>query len=137
MSGVACGTSGIFEMGTGIAGYESEVSMVPPKTPMTTLMFKKLPSSVGNEAFAEEVDRSGFANLYDFLYVPRSLSTSRNKGFAFVNFVREDAALTFAKAWHKGRHCGATSRKLEIAFAEVQGYEENVALTAKKLARVR
>lgn len=107
---------------------------------MTTLMIQNLPRKVTRDHFTAEMDKSGFSQLYDFCYLPRTFSTRCNRGFAFVNFVSEKTADSFAELWQHSRRFGMKSdhRPLVVTRAEIQGFQANAKLAAsKKMGRVK
>jgi len=93
---------------------------------VTTLMIRNLPREVTQSEFLQELDANGFADLYDFAYMPTSFEQQESKGYAFVNFISVAVAGTFIGAWHKSRHCGARGPFLNISPATVQGLEANI-----------
>uniref|UniRef100_A0A7S4QLL6 RRM domain-containing protein n=1 Tax=Alexandrium monilatum TaxID=311494 RepID=A0A7S4QLL6_9DINO len=108
---------------------------------VTTLMVRNLPLNLSQQRFMEELDATGFADLYDFCYSPLcSLDSGRGKGFAFVNFVAEENANHFAATWHGTRRFGVqrTEPALNISAAAIQGKEANLANCGTKRAiRIR
>jgi len=106
--------------------------------PITTLMIQNLMSEVQQQEVLEELNRSGFENLYDFCYLPCDFSkkVAMGLGFAFVNFVSEGAALMFMSEWHGSRRFGLEVA-LSICPASVQGYQENVNKWSVKALRRR
>lgn len=94
----------------------------------TSLMVRNIPKGVTQEMVQEELDRSGFAQLYDFLYLPSSFDAREGKGYAFLNFVTPAAAQTFFGAWQRSRRFMSTDgldKLLTITVAAVQGLEAN------------
>ena len=65
----------------------------------TTLMIRNVPTNVSQCQLIEEIDASGFCELYDFVYLPFDFDSKRNKGFAFVNMSSPDVAARFVKLW--------------------------------------
>jgi len=115
------------------AGFEQKVAT-------TTLMIQNLPRKVTRDRLMAEMGNSGFAHLYDFCYLPRTFSTCCNRGFAFVNFVSEQAAESFAAMWQQSRRFGmkASSKPLSVTKAEIQGFQANAKMAAsKKMGRVK
>lgn len=96
---------------------------------VTTLMIRNLPPQLKQCRLLEELDRGGFEGLYDFVYLPCSFTSGLNKGFAFVNMVSAEPAQALMSVWHKGGCPGFPNwtLKLNIAPAEVQGLEANLA----------
>jgi len=108
---------------------------------VTTLMIRNVPSDVTREQLLTELNRSGFKGLFDFCYVPTiSFETGHGKGFAFVNFITEAAAASFAGAWRGSRRFGVVKPDpaLNISAAALQGKRANLAKWSKKrAARIR
>uniref|UniRef100_A0A7S1RL67 Mei2-like C-terminal RNA recognition motif domain-containing protein n=1 Tax=Alexandrium catenella TaxID=2925 RepID=A0A7S1RL67_ALECA len=42
-------------------------------------------------------ERLHLGGLYDYIFIPRMFDAGKNKGFAFVNFITEEAGLAFAR----------------------------------------
>jgi len=95
---------------------------------ITSLMIHNLPMSLSQDNIRDELDGSGFANLYDFLYVPYNLKTSSICGYAFINLVNHEAAALLVSMWDQCTNlCGAASdRLIFFSAADVQGYEAHV-----------
>jgi len=105
---------------------------------VTTLMIRNLPAEVTQTLFLQELDQSGFVDLYDFAYMPSSFESQEGKGYAFVNFVSVAVAGSFIGSWHKSKHCGAQGPFLNISPATVQGLEGNVKKWAgQRMGRIR
>ncbi|CAE8708865.1 unnamed protein product, partial [Polarella glacialis] len=96
--------------------------------PVTTLMLRNLPKELTQPGLLEELDRSGFAELYDFVYMPGSFDAKEGKGYAFVNFSTTAAAGALVGAWHRSRRCGVRedAPALNISPAALQGFAVNV-----------
>jgi len=91
----------------------------------TTLAIRNLPYNVTHDELLLAVDASGFAGLYDFVYLPSKFNEHRNQGFAFINFVDVTVAQQFHAKWHKSRHLTKmafkTIKPLNVSVATVQG----------------
>lgn len=94
----------------------------------TTLMVRNLPHAIVQSDLARELDKSGFENLYDFLYMPSVFDSGRGKGYAFVNFVTSEVAYLFMSLWHKSHRFTVSRNKktLDISVACIQGRDANV-----------
>lgn len=104
---------------------------------ITTLMIQPLPTEIRTRDILEELDTSGFKDLYDFCYVPCDFSSNTGLGFAFVNFVSQSAAAMLMAEWNKTCRFGENCT-LFIYPAEVQGYEANAQKwTEFRLKRIR
>lgn len=111
-----------------------------PNQDVTTLMIRNLPTSLSQSALIEELDASGFAGLYDFVYMPSVFDTGEGKGFAFVNLVSVAAAGALVGKWHKSRRFGIkiNDPSLNLSPAAVQGFAANVKKwNAPRMRRVR
>lgn len=90
----------------------------------TTLMIRNLPYSVTREELIEAVDASGFADLYNFVYLPHRWN--KQLGFTFINFINVDVAQRFHAIWHKSRRfkakCTKGIKPLNVSVATVQGH---------------
>eukprot|EP00449_Zooxanthella_nutricula_P063336 CAMPEP_0198564902 /NCGR_PEP_ID=MMETSP1462-20131121/100967_1 /TAXON_ID=1333877 /ORGANISM="Brandtodinium nutriculum, Strain RCC3387" /LENGTH=104 /DNA_ID=CAMNT_0044295883 /DNA_START=1 /DNA_END=311 /DNA_ORIENTATION=+ len=85
-----------------------------------------MPQDVTQAAFMEKLDQGGFADMYDFAYMPQSFNESEGKGYVFVNFISPAVAGAFVGAWHKRRPWGGSSSKsLVLSAANLQGLEAN------------
>jgi hypothetical protein len=110
-------------------------SVAPPdpdamgNRPATTMVVRNMPQCATKQEFLDELNRSGFAGAYDFVYLPRDFKSRLGKGIAFVNFIEPLAAAAFAAAWHRTYHFGVTGEEgipLNVAAASVQGFQANV-----------
>mmetsp|Transcript_60735 Transcript_60735/g.113535 ORF Transcript_60735/g.113535 Transcript_60735/m.113535 type:complete len:289 (-) Transcript_60735:105-971(-) len=61
----------------------------------TTVMMRNLPNNYTRSMLIQLLDSREFAGQYDFLYLPIDFSRKANLGYAFVNFVSEEAVSTF------------------------------------------
>lgn len=93
----------------------------------TTVMIKHIPLKYTQRQLMQEINKNGFAERYDFLYMPADARNHGNRGFAFVNFLDADIAMEF---YHK--HHGRKLQKhnmektMVILPADLQGFEKNV-----------
>jgi len=94
----------------------------------TTLMVRNLPHNLSQSDLLRELDRSGFQDLYDFVYMPSIFHSGRGKGYAFINFVCPTVACFFMSAWHKSHRFAVAknTKTLDISVACVQGRDANV-----------
>jgi len=107
-------------------------------TDYTTLMVRNLPLDLVQSVLALEVDKSGFAGQYDFLYMPSSFGTGLGKGYAFINFVSTSLATAFGELWHGSCRFSTSSCKLKVIVASLQGLEANVKRwDTSKMRRIR
>lgn len=115
-------------------------SVVPQIGPgVTTLMVRNLPENITQKDLIAELNEGGFLGQYDFCYMPSTFRTGKGKSYAFVNFVSEGAARSFALTWHLSRRFGMgdSGSSLTIAVAEVQGAENMMKGKASNRNRIR
>jgi RNA recognition motif-containing protein len=104
----------------------------------TTVMMREVPSKYTQGKLLREIDSSGFAGQYDFIYLPMDSRSNANRGFAFINMVSEEAAEDFYKKFHGKhlRHFSANAEKTIIVLpADVQGFEENALKYASTMSQ--
>lgn len=107
-----------------MAGAESGV----PVSGFTTIMIRNIPKKCTQRMLLGDIASAGFGEGVDFLYLPTDISSGKNLGYAFVNFVRPACAQLFREQFHK-RHlqCMRGSRAgLSVSFAVIQGFHANV-----------
>jgi hypothetical protein len=110
---------------------------------ITTLAVRNLHIFTSQQEFLDEVNRSGFAEKYDFAYLPRNFEDGSGKGVAFINFKTADAASSFAAAWHRSRRLSTEDETgqvapLNVSKADLQGVEANLhKWTRARLTRVK
>jgi hypothetical protein len=92
----------------------------------TTFMVRNIPNKYTQMALLEELQE--FRGLFDFLYVPINSRRGCNIGYAFVNFVSTEAALSFHRVFKSRQWLKAKAPKLsKLAFARLQGREALIA----------
>lgn len=124
--------------GARAAGGHAAVGDGP--TTVTTLMVRNLPRTLTQRQLLSELDRHGFADQYDFVYVPSLFSAGECKGYAFVNFTSAEAAAQCMRTWNRSRQCAVPEDMppLSISAAELQGLEANVRKWSKpRMNRIR
>lgn len=67
------------------------------------------------------------------MFLPRDCEAQSNLSYAFLNFRSEAHALAFKARWHRARlsHFRA-QQPLNIAFADLQGFDANVSRLVQK-----
>lgn len=102
----------------------------------TTVMMKQIPLKYTQRKLLREINDSGFAGQYDFLYLPMDARSHANRGFAFVNMRSAGVAEEFYKKFQGQflRHFSA-ERALVVLPADLQGFEENALQYATTAAR--
>jgi len=63
----------------------------------TTLVLRNIPESFTRCKLEELLNANGFANCFDFLYLPADLKTGACFGYAFINMVTPSHARSFLK----------------------------------------
>eukprot|EP00747_Dinoflagellata_sp_TGD_P152059 gnl/TRDRNA2_/TRDRNA2_177261_c0_seq3.p1 gnl/TRDRNA2_/TRDRNA2_177261_c0~~gnl/TRDRNA2_/TRDRNA2_177261_c0_seq3.p1 ORF type:complete len:522 (+),score=90.24 gnl/TRDRNA2_/TRDRNA2_177261_c0_seq3:59-1624(+) len=119
---------------------QAEVRATRTQERVTTLMIRNLPLAVNQSDLLQELDKTGFAGLYDFCYAPSCFISGETKGFAFVNMITEEDATAFVNSWHASRHWSMKEREpaLNISIASLQGLEANVVKwSAPRMKRIR
>jgi len=83
----------------------------------TTLKLTGLSVTATRSSLLELVDSQGLAGEYDFVYLPADFkSIGRGLGYAFVNFVSEESALTALRLL-------ATSAAMDVRWSDTQGLD--------------
>eukprot|EP00448_Togula_jolla_P039356 CAMPEP_0170626932 /NCGR_PEP_ID=MMETSP0224-20130122/31646_1 /TAXON_ID=285029 /ORGANISM="Togula jolla, Strain CCCM 725" /LENGTH=262 /DNA_ID=CAMNT_0010953787 /DNA_START=17 /DNA_END=806 /DNA_ORIENTATION=+ len=93
----------------------------------TTLMLRQIPLRCTQQRLMHIIDKVGFKDRYNFLYMPTHGRSCINRGFAFCNLESEKVAKEFFRMCH-GRYLPAMLSKepLDVCAAEIQGYERNI-----------
>merc|ERR1712061_59157 len=60
----------------------------------TTVIFQNIPLECSRRMFLTMLDSHGFSGRYDFVYIPRDFKHSFGLGYAFVNLVTHEDALS-------------------------------------------
>jgi post-segregation antitoxin (ccd killing protein) len=113
------------------------------KPRITTLVVRNLHISTSQQEFLDEVNRSGFAEKYDFAYIPRGFEDGSGKGLAFINFRTAEAASAFMGGWHRSRRLSTKDEAgqvvpLNVSNATLQGLEANLRKwTSARMTRVK
>eukprot|EP00746_Dinoflagellata_sp_MGD_P030669 gnl/MRDRNA2_/MRDRNA2_172831_c0_seq1.p1 gnl/MRDRNA2_/MRDRNA2_172831_c0~~gnl/MRDRNA2_/MRDRNA2_172831_c0_seq1.p1 ORF type:complete len:353 (+),score=54.12 gnl/MRDRNA2_/MRDRNA2_172831_c0_seq1:83-1141(+) len=93
----------------------------------TTMMLRNIPNQYNQSTLREELDNSGFADSYDFFYLPMDIKYNKNVGYAFVNFLHSAVAARFSKEWSGYKFSRVRSKKVgEVSTAYIQGLEKNL-----------
>eukprot|EP00928_Gymnodinium_smaydae_P041138 TRINITY_DN2784_c0_g1_i1.p1 TRINITY_DN2784_c0_g1~~TRINITY_DN2784_c0_g1_i1.p1 ORF type:complete len:487 (-),score=82.11 TRINITY_DN2784_c0_g1_i1:435-1841(-) len=107
----------------------------PSSEGQTTLILRNVPHQLDQTNGMSWLDEHGYAGLYDFfLWFPPKQSKRLNQfGYALVNFVSKEVATRFMQAYHltklfddePAEHDGGEEARLNITFANVQGFVQN------------
>mmetsp|Transcript_25981 Transcript_25981/g.60059 ORF Transcript_25981/g.60059 Transcript_25981/m.60059 type:complete len:208 (-) Transcript_25981:52-675(-) len=104
----------------------------------TTLIVANLPPYVTQEMLVERLIETGFAESFNFVYVPRVFSSGASRGYAFVNFESAGGAATLLSEWSGLRLWPTQTKGVYVGKADAQGLEALKALCHKqKLQRVK
>jgi len=103
-------------------------SMEPPST--TSVVLSNIPVHYTRDMVIVLLDGLGFANMYDFLYLPTDTSSNDNLGYMVMNFVTAEKCSEFVSLFHgtlaQSRFPGSTTSQLcEVRTAAVQGKQAN------------
>lgn len=106
---------------------------------LTSLMIRNLPTNLQQDRLVLELDKAGFAGLYDFCHLPVWTASGTRKGYAFVNMIDTAAAEKLSAVWHKTRQpclgMRTDDQALDIVAANVQGLEANLAMLSEPRKR--
>ncbi|CAD7927203.1 unnamed protein product [Amoebophrya sp. A25] len=93
----------------------------------TTVMIRNIPNVLTQDDLLDTIDLMGFANKYNFFYLPIDFSSKANCGYAFINFFFECDLEPFMKGFH-GISLHSKSQKItQCVPAQLQGYQSNIA----------
>jgi hypothetical protein len=93
-----------------------------------TVMMRNLPNKVTQDLLIAEVEASGFADTYDFMYLPVDPETNANRGYAFINFRTPGFALMFKIHFEGRKFSNFNSHKVvSVVPAALQGFDANYA----------
>jgi hypothetical protein len=108
------------------AETQAQADALPSK--ITSLMLRNLPRKITQQDLVDRIHTSGFEGRCDFCYMPRNFNSGENQGHAFVNFVTEEAASDFHKAWHRQRPFRTNKNQpaINISAADLQGLSANL-----------
>jgi len=118
-------TDYIKKFGTG--AEEPAPAQPEGSVPITTMMLKNIPCRKNQEEVMAILNQEGFADRYDFFYLPRDVKFRANLGYAFINFVTPEDASQFQAKMNGYRFTNSGSTKACIAVAaHVQGLMNNL-----------
>lgn len=102
------------------------------------MMIRNVPKRYSQRMLIQELASRGFEGTFDFFYLPTDISSGRNLGYGFVNFLTPALAATFKSVFHKIQlsgtavggfsavEGGANNSSLSISVAVVQGLKRNL-----------
>ena len=101
-----------------------------------TVMIRNLPPGLHQRQLLAELDENGFHDTYSLVHMPTDLSTSQNKGFAFVNFVAEEHASRLMNAWNGTHRFGMRMDQMPLDL--VHSRNQNChRITQSKVRRIK
>eukprot|EP00928_Gymnodinium_smaydae_P002961 TRINITY_DN11080_c0_g2_i1.p1 TRINITY_DN11080_c0_g2~~TRINITY_DN11080_c0_g2_i1.p1 ORF type:complete len:396 (-),score=44.92 TRINITY_DN11080_c0_g2_i1:300-1424(-) len=94
----------------------------------TTVLLRNLPLSYKSSKLMRMIESEGFANMYDFIYVPINFGTHSSVGYAFVNLVDSSVAQRFREAFHGYSSWSTGSKNVCRALwaTQHQGLQANI-----------
>ncbi|CAE8713512.1 unnamed protein product [Polarella glacialis] len=91
---------------------------------VVTMMMRNLPNRYKQEMVREEVEKSGFSDAFDILYLPLDPKTRVNRGYAFINFKTALQASQFKATFDGYRMQKSNSHKaVSVVPAKLQGFD--------------
>ncbi|CAL1146315.1 unnamed protein product [Cladocopium goreaui] len=126
-SSPSTGSQETTELGSEDASFQSmDASAAAALSGQTTVMLKNVPLKYSQRKLLRELLSAGFQGKMDFMYLPIDPRTRASRGFAFCNFTSPQAAEHFYSIFHRKRLKSHSAEvTLEVAAAEVQGFEAN------------
>jgi len=109
--------------------------------PIVTLMICNIPCRITQQQLILVIDRLGFADQYDFLYLPTAgrmsvRSCVSNLGYGFINFIEPEYAYAFTEIFMSYRFDGTSSTKAcTVRPAHIQGLQNNITHFNRILAK--
>jgi len=89
-------------------------------------MIRNLPNKYQRDTMLKEIDAKGFADKYDFFYLPIDKDTKANRGYAFINFINPADAVAFKLKYDGKKLSSYNSNKVvAVTIAELQGFQAN------------
>ena len=106
----------------------ADLSKFRAPIPLTTVMIRNIPRKCSQRMLLGDIIAAGFGEFLDFLYLPTDISSAKNLGYAFANFVHADYARSFRDIFHKNHlPCMRGSRTgLSVSPAVIQGFDANL-----------
>ncbi|CAK0836576.1 unnamed protein product [Prorocentrum cordatum] len=98
-----------------------------------TLYLQRIPTDCSKASLRGLVGRAGFGDAYDYLYLPMCFHTRKSKGYAFINFVSEDAAELFIQRMDS--YPMGDGAALSVIPSRTQGLGENMIIWARSQSR--
>ncbi|KAF4658272.1 hypothetical protein FOZ61_005735 [Perkinsus olseni] len=103
------------------------ISVVEPNAPLGS------PPVLQPEELLNDIRTAGFADTFDFFYLPMDHETRANYGYCFINMLSPQLASSFFKAFDGKPLRRFTSNKIvAIVPATIQGFETNLRHYSRK-----
>jgi hypothetical protein len=95
---------------------------------VTSLTINGIPFQMCKPELRALLDESGFAERYNYLYMPCNYGDKTSRGHAFINFCSPQDAKDFFSTWHGARIVveGMSGTLLSISVSVEQGLEASV-----------
>jgi len=107
----------------------TEITATPPVLRnMSTIMIRNIPRKCTQRMLMIDIVASGYEGVVDFVYLPTDISSGRNLGYAFINFVHPHSAGFFRECFHK-KHLSSmrgSRAGLSVSYAVIQGLDANI-----------
>jgi len=100
------------------------------ESPPTTLMIRNIPNRYTQRELIQELEYLGFAETFDFLYLPLDKGTMMNVGYAFVNFIGPEWAqkcMQIFENYRFKRYRKISAKIAAVSVAHIQGLVANLA----------
>eukprot|EP00928_Gymnodinium_smaydae_P044919 TRINITY_DN29989_c0_g1_i1.p1 TRINITY_DN29989_c0_g1~~TRINITY_DN29989_c0_g1_i1.p1 ORF type:complete len:390 (-),score=36.97 TRINITY_DN29989_c0_g1_i1:713-1882(-) len=117
---------------------EDVVSKVPLEWQgKTSVMLKNIPYVCTYQGLRDALQEAGFAHDYDYMYMPMDADTSSNRGYAFINFLNDEAAYHFRMHFNFRKWQGGCSwpKLLEVTPANLQGTQNRTRFSSCRKLR--
>jgi len=108
---------------------EGEKNQQALDAPPTTLMIRNVPNRYSQGELITELDDLGFAESFDFLYIPLDKGSQSNVGYAFVNFVSAtwaEKCMTTLEGYCFKKHRHTPGKTATVSIAHLQGLVANI-----------
>merc|ERR1719378_215127 len=94
----------------------------------TTVMMRNIPNDYNRKQLLDLIDKRGFGQCYDLVYLPVDFKKWVGLGYAFINFVSTAEAELFMQHFNGfSKWSIKTSKVCEVSWSDsLQGLEENI-----------
>eukprot|EP00928_Gymnodinium_smaydae_P022511 TRINITY_DN1887_c2_g1_i1.p1 TRINITY_DN1887_c2_g1~~TRINITY_DN1887_c2_g1_i1.p1 ORF type:complete len:336 (-),score=34.93 TRINITY_DN1887_c2_g1_i1:403-1410(-) len=115
-----------------VFGGEKEFSDIKRDLPSewqgkTSVMVRNVSYKCTRTMLCNEMNKAGFEEKFDYVYLPVDAARGTSKGYAFVNLMDDVTAYKF-KEYFDGRRMdipGGGGKRLEVIPSNLQGYSQN------------